>query len=54
MKFLLKRYDSYFTKKGKNTYRILFTIRDTKVYVLYVRHSAQAPLSVDDLEDLEN
>jgi plasmid stabilization system protein ParE len=37
--------------KSKNVYRILFTIRDTTVYVLYVRHSAQAPMTVDDLED---
>jgi len=39
--------------KSKNVYRVLFTIRDTTVYVLYVRHSAQAPLTVDDLEQLE-
>jgi hypothetical protein len=32
---------------------VLFTIRDTTVYVLYVRHSAQAPLTLDDLDDLE-
>jgi hypothetical protein len=30
----------------------LFTIRDTIVSVLYVRHAAQAPMTVDDLEDL--
>ena len=36
--------------KSKNMYRVLFTIRDTNVYVLSVRHSAQAPLTVDDLE----
>ncbi|MEI2577809.1 type II toxin-antitoxin system RelE/ParE family toxin [Scytonema sp. PRP1] len=36
--------------KSKNIYRVLFTIRDTTVYVLYVRHSAQAPMTVDDLE----
>ena len=39
--------------KAKNLYRVLFTIRDTTVYVLYVRHSAQAPLTIDDLDDLE-
>jgi len=38
--------------KSKNIYRVLFAIRDTKVYVLYVRHSAQAPLTVDELEEL--
>jgi hypothetical protein len=39
--------------KSKNIYRVLFTIRDTTVYVLYVRPSAQAPLTIDDLDDLE-
>mgnify|MGYP003860545463 FL=1 len=38
--------------KSKNIYRVLFAIRDATVYVLYVRHSAQAPLTVDDLEEL--
>ncbi|MFB2896503.1 type II toxin-antitoxin system RelE/ParE family toxin [Aerosakkonemataceae cyanobacterium BLCC-F50] len=37
--------------KSKNMYRVLFTIREPKVYVLYVRHSAQAPLTLDDLEE---
>lgn len=36
--------------KSKNIYRVLFFIRDTTIYVLYVRHSAQAPLTSDDLE----
>ena len=31
--------------KAKNKYRVLFTVRDAKVFVLYVRHSAQAPLT---------
>ncbi|NJO43500.1 MAG: type II toxin-antitoxin system RelE/ParE family toxin [Cyanobacteria bacterium RU_5_0] len=35
--------------KTRNRYRVLFAIRDTTVYVLYVRHSAQAPLTIDDL-----
>ena len=39
--------------KSKNIYRVLFAIRDATVYVLYLRHSAQAPLTVDDLEELE-
>lgn len=39
--------------KSKNVYRILFTIRGTAVHVLYVRHSAQSPLTVEDLGDLE-
>lgn len=36
--------------KSRNIYRVLFTIRDTTVYVLYIRHSSQAPMTVDDLE----
>ena len=39
--------------KPKNVYRVLFTIRGTTVNVLYVRHTGQAPLTVDDLEELE-
>jgi plasmid stabilization system protein ParE len=38
--------------RSKNIYRILFTLRDTTVYVLYVRHSSQAPLTPDDFEEL--
>ena len=37
--------------QARNVYRILFTIRETRVIVLYVRHSAQAPLTEEDLED---
>jgi plasmid stabilization system protein ParE len=37
--------------KAKNIYRVLFTIRGNAVYVLYVRHSAQAPLTIEDLEE---
>ena len=37
--------------KSKNIYRILFTIRETTVYILYVRHSAQTLLTIDDLQD---
>jgi hypothetical protein len=39
---------------SKNIYRVLFTIRDTTdtvVSVLYVCHTAQEPITVDDLED---
>lgn len=39
--------------KAKNVYRVLFTIRDTTVYVLFVRHSAQVPLTLDDIEQIE-
>ena len=34
--------------KSKNTYRILFTVIDMTVHILYVRHSAQQPLSPDN------
>jgi len=37
--------------KAKNVYRILFTTRDDTVYVLYVHHSAQAPLTQNDIEE---
>ncbi len=37
--------------KSKNTYRILFTIRGTNAYVLYIRHSSQAPLTEADIRD---
>jgi plasmid stabilization system protein ParE len=39
--------------KSKNVYRVLFTIRDDTVYALYVRHSSQAPLTLNDIEELE-
>lgn len=39
--------------KAKNVYRVLFAIRDDTVYALYVRHSAQAPLTLNDIEELE-
>jgi hypothetical protein len=38
--------------KAKNMYRVLFVIRENTVYVLCVRHSAQAPLTLDDIEEL--
>jgi hypothetical protein len=39
--------------KAKNVYRVLFAIRDETVSVLYVRHSAQAHLTLNDVEELE-
>ncbi len=39
--------------KAKNVYRVLFTIRNATVYALYIRHSAQTPLTLNDLEELE-
>ena len=35
--------------KSRNLYRVLFTVRDITVSVLYVRHSSQAPLTLNDL-----
>ena len=43
-----------FYGKSQNVYRVLFSIRDSTVFVLYVRHSAQAPLTLEDLEDGED
>lgn len=40
-------------KSQNNIYRVLFTIRDPTVYVLYVRHSARSPLTLDDLDEIE-
>lgn len=34
--------------KGKNTYRILFTVIEDTVQILYVRHSSQQPLLPDN------
>lgn len=34
--------------KGKNAYRILFTVTDKTVQILFVRHSAQQPLLPED------
>ncbi len=36
--------------KGRNTYRILFTVIEDEVQVLFVRHSAQKPLLPEDDE----
>ena len=36
--------------KGKNAYRILFTVTDKTVQILFVRHSAQQPLLPEDDE----
>ena len=52
--FLPKEVRQLFYGKGKNVYRVLFTIRDSTVYVLYVRHSAQAPLTLEYIEDEED
>ncbi|MFK0734301.1 MAG: type II toxin-antitoxin system RelE/ParE family toxin [Gloeotrichia echinulata GP01] len=37
--------------KSRNIYRILFTIRDETVYVLYVRHTSQALLTGDEVDE---
>ena len=36
--------------KSKSIHRVLFSVRDKTVYILYVRHSAQSPMTQDDLE----
>ncbi|MDJ0729760.1 MAG: type II toxin-antitoxin system RelE/ParE family toxin [Crocosphaera sp.] len=38
--------------KNKNIYQVLFTIREHTVYILYIRHSAQNPLTKNDLDNL--
>lgn len=40
--------------KTKNIYRVLSAVRGATVYVLYVRHSAQALLTLNELEELES
>lgn len=35
--------------KGRSRYRVLFSILEEVVYVLYVRHSSQALLTLEDL-----
>jgi plasmid stabilization system protein ParE len=39
--------------KNNNVYRVLFAIRGNTVYALYVRHGAQSPLTLEDIEELE-
>jgi mRNA-degrading endonuclease RelE of RelBE toxin-antitoxin system len=39
--------------KSRNKYRILFTIREDTVFVLHVRHSSQAPLTSDEIDEEE-
>jgi len=35
-------------RKEKNTYRILFTVKEKTVQILFVRHSSQQPLLPED------
>ena len=37
--------------KSQNKYRILFTIREDIVYILFVRHTAQTLLTRDEIGD---
>lgn len=39
--------------KKKKRYRVLFTIRENIVYILFVRHTAQALLTEEDIGDEE-
>jgi plasmid stabilization system protein ParE len=38
--------------KGRSTFRILFTLRDNAVLILFVRHASQEPLGPEDFEGL--
>ena len=37
--------------KSRNRYRVLFVIREDIVHILFVRHTSQALLTEDDIED---
>ncbi len=37
--------------KSKNIYRVLFIIRESNVYILFIRHSSQSPLNIEDIEN---
>ncbi len=39
--------------KSRNKYRILFAIREDTVFVLHVRHSSQAPLIGEEVDEEE-
>lgn len=39
--------------KSRNKYRILFTIREDTVFVLHVRHSSQARLTGEEVDEEE-
>ena len=39
--------------KRKNVYRILFVIRESTVFIVYVRHSKQALLTAEDWSEEE-
>jgi plasmid stabilization system protein ParE len=38
--------------KGRSAFRILFTVRDEVVFVLFVRHTAQEPMKPEDFEGM--
>ena len=37
--------------KGRSAFRILFTIRDEVVFILFVRYTAQEPVKPEDFEE---
>src|SRR5438132_1142432 len=37
--------------KDRNAYRILYTVRKDRVYVLHVRHAARAPMKLDETDE---
>ncbi|GBO54741.1 hypothetical protein APA_2792 [Pseudanabaena sp. lw0831] len=36
--------------KSRNQYRVIFTIREATVHILYVRHSAQSSITFNPLD----
>jgi hypothetical protein len=34
-------------------YRVMFVIRESNLYVLFIRHSSQSPLNIEDIENEE-
>jgi mRNA-degrading endonuclease RelE of RelBE toxin-antitoxin system len=40
--------------RSRNKYRILFSIREDTVFVLHVRHSSQAPLMGEEVDEEED
>ncbi|MEH2301714.1 type II toxin-antitoxin system RelE/ParE family toxin [Nostoc sp.] len=43
----------FISGKSRNKYRILFAIREDTVFVLHVRHSSQAPLIGEEVDEEE-
>ncbi len=39
--------------KGRSRYRVLFSVEQTTVYILYLRHASQSLLTLEDLDPNE-